>query len=176
MLYFPHAWNHCSAIGSVSQLSADSLTQRQTHVQDCRQTLLFQHWFVLHCWEEISLKLWPCNIAVLSWGPPMELMVIPVVWQVYLTYHDVTVLIRAQNVSFKDNVLYMRQILPTEWIKGKATTLIWTFLAIGTFYWDFQSGLFSEKCWYCGISANFLFAIAHFQVVFISLHSQLVVF
>lgn len=90
MLYFPHAWNHCSAIGSVSQLSADSLTQRQTHVQDCRQTLLFQHWFVLHCWEEISLKLWPCNIAVLSWGPPMELMVIPVVWQVYLTYHDVT--------------------------------------------------------------------------------------
>lgn len=154
--------------------------QRETLVQDCRQTLLFQHWFVLHCWEEVPLKPWPCNIAVLSWGPLMELMVIPVVWQVYLTYHDVTEFWfrhRGHRMCHSKIMYYTwGNISPTEWIKGKATTLIWTFPAIGTFYWDLQSGLFSEKCWYFGISANFLLAIAHFQVVFISLHSQLVVF
>lgn len=86
--------------------------------------------------------------------------------------------------KIKYRTLY--NILTTQGTEGKAITLIWNFPAIATFYRHLPSGLFSKKCWRFGVSANFLFAIAHFQVglvfwgcfwfcFFLSLHIQLIV-
>lgn len=85
-----------------------------------------------------------------------------------LAYHDVTKFWsrHREHRMCDSKIKYCTwcNILTTQWTKGIATTLICNFPASATFYRHLPSDLFSKKRWCFGMSANFLFAIAHFQV------------
>lgn len=119
--------------------------------------------------------------ALLSHGPFMELKVEDTCYLagIFDLPLCVRVLIWARRAQTCDSMItYCTQcnILPTQWTKSKATTLIQNFPAIATFYRDLQSGLFSLKRQCFGMSANFLFAVAHFQVILFLFIASLLLF